>query len=209
MFVIDYFKNRDKKIATPVSILMRHAHRDPISKSSFGNEVELNSKGIEESIKLSKILKNYPLRLISSPVKRCVQTAKLIMGDREGNVEKTSLLGDPGVFINNPKIAGYAFLENSVSEVVRWLLSRQKNPLGFYQDTSKQVDILLDELKNALDIPGVHIYITHDSILSIVLGEMFGSKEVEKIWPDYLEGVILLPHENRFKMLYRDQSCYL
>ena len=59
-------------------IIVRHAERPDILPDRVGDDVMLTDKGIEQSKAFVSLIDLPILSVKSSPIKRCVQTAKLI-----------------------------------------------------------------------------------------------------------------------------------
>ena len=142
---------------------------------------------------------------MSSPMPRCVDTAKSIMRGAEwsGNVTLDRRLGVPGPFVVDPALAGALFLELSSIEVVRSQLSDEKSLPGM-RSTSEGVEILLDLASDNLQCRGrLNVYVTHDAILAVVVARLFHMPMDEEGWPDYLDGLLMWRSSSRLKFAWR------
>jgi len=101
----------------PIVIFMRHAdkHTEIMNKQDFicngiTNNVKLASKN------LAKKLDNRNIEIIKTiPVKRCIETSEIFATacNKNLHIQETVLLGSPGAFIKNVKIASTIFLTTS------------------------------------------------------------------------------------------------
>lgn len=202
--LIDNLKILPNNIA--VAGLLRHAERQPFLPGDFGNEVTLTEKGIVSCQSLANKLNTQLIQLYTSPVKRCLQTAELLSSTAKFSCFKTSnLLGDPGIFIIDRHQAHDYCTQHDPVTMVRHLLSQQRNPAGFCYSTEASVFELIQYLLNAATEPGLTLFITHDSILSVVLGIIFEQIELDELWPDYLECLFLWRQQNFIHLIYRGQ----
>ena len=185
--------------------LIRHAERSIIPKGELGNELRLTQYGKKSTQLLTNLLSNYLIKIYSSPVKRCMQTAKILLtGARYKQVGSSNLLGDPGIFITDPASTDSYFLHNSPSAIVCKLLNQEANPPGFCHSTDAAVKQLLYYLiNNSVEI-GITLFVTHDSILSVVLGWLFQEKTIASLWPDFLESLFIWHEPPYLCLLYRD-----
>ncbi len=173
-----------------IALLIRHADRDDIPEGSFGNDVLLNQIGQENAFNYGEKLKNQQItKIYSSPVPRCVQTAEFIGKGYGRTIEiiETVALGDPGLHINDEKIAGEFYLEH-----------------GF--------DVMYESFKNGTIIPGmatleslnqnmndfIHkntnenettIFITHDMLIAFYHFSINKTVYTKENWVNYLSGI--------------------
>lgn len=76
-----------------LSLLIRHGDRDKIPQGSFGNEILLNEKGKQNSIKFGESIKEMKVnKILTSPVDRCIQTAEYIAKGYEAILRFLKLL---------------------------------------------------------------------------------------------------------------------
>lgn len=191
----------------PIAVLMRHAEREEIPVGELGNDVVLTAAGKAACVKLAKKFPQVIKNLYTSPVKRCLQTAELFLPfSQAASVIHSHLLGDPGIFICDPEQASQSFMQYKPFEIVRQLLNDQINPLGFCDSTKQTVYKLIDFLLAASVQKGTSLFITHDSILSVVLGIFFAEISLEELWPNYLEMLIVWRERNSLCLAYRQHT---
>lgn len=185
--------------------LIRHAERSIIPKGELGNELRLTPYGKKSTQLLTNLLSNHLIKVFTSPVQRCVQTAKILLtGAQCKLVSSSNLLGDPGIFITDAASTDNYFLCYSPLEIVCQLLNQEANPPGFCRSTNAAVEQLLHFLINNSAEAGITLFVTHDSILSVVLGSLFQEKTIESIWPDFLESLFIWYEPPYLCLLYRN-----
>ena len=189
-----------------VSLVIRHAEREEIPMGTFGHDVNLTTEGTRAAEQLGAALsEGRALRMLSSPVPRCVQTAQaLLRGAGSSAVVKTdSRLGGPGAFVVDPETAGPLFLELPIPEVARRQLHDTSSLPGM-RPTSEGVEMLLDLVTSPLGNEGkIHVFVTHDIILSVFAAALYGKCVDEIGWPDFLEGMLFWRSGDRLELSWR------
>ena len=189
-----------------VGLVLRHAQREDIPSGSFGEDVRLTVKGVKAAERLGeRISDKSPGRVVSSPIQRCVDTARAICRGAGWSVEVTtdSRLGNHGPFASDPETAGQLFMDIGISEIVRRQLNHDQAPKGF-RDTSKGIRILLNHTSQGLGLDGrVSIYVTHDAILAALVGWLFRLPVYDEGWPNYLDGMLLWRSAGRLNCWWR------
>jgi hypothetical protein len=194
--------------SSSICLLMRHAEREAILSGTYGNEVNLTQAGIKSCIDWAQQFGNLTRKIYTSPVRRCLQTANVIAENASiKKIHYSLLLGDPGVFVVDRALAQNYFLASSVYSIVQQLLMPGQNPQGFCPTTQDGVKQLLNFMLSETTEVGLNIFITHDSILAVVLGYFFPDIPLEKLWPNYLEGAFFYSRDNNsLEIIYRDKS---
>lgn len=187
----------------PVVGLIRHAEREPFINGDFNNDVNLTSEGETTCKLLAQRLRNCLIKIYSSPVKRCLQTAYLLAEPSNLQIIPHSYLGNPGIFIADTHIAQSYFLQSSVLDIVKNLLSDGVNMPGFSHSTQGEVTNLIQFMLANATQSGLSLFITHDSILSVVLGYVFNETAIETLWPNYLECLFIWRSKKTFQGAYR------
>lgn len=85
--------------------MIRHAEKERVDSDTFGNSAGLTRKGKEDGFKFGLDFKSkYGEidRIVSSPLRRCLETAEEISSafNTEVLIERSELLGDPGAYIS-------------------------------------------------------------------------------------------------------------
>ena len=173
------------------ALLIRHAEREPFPSGTFGNEVLLTEKGYEEAVKLGKSLSGHKVNHIySSPLIRCVQTAKGIVNGLGYNVDitLTSQLGHPGFHIADTVKAGPAYLNMSAQDVYR------KFANGEHLEGFTSPELLkekgLSYIVNQTSESGITIFVSHDSLIAH-FAYACGFADYRTKWVDYLDGIAI------------------
>ncbi len=113
------------------------------------------------------------------------------------------LLGDPGPFVVEPELAGRLFLDVGIEEIVRRQLADDQPPGGM-RSTSSGAKLVLRELAAALNGPAsASVFVTHDAVLAALVGHLYGLPVDGFCWPDYLDALVVWPHSDRLRFLWR------
>jgi len=140
--------------------LIRHAEKTDDSVHS-----NLTQNGLEDSLIYGRELKlrNIKISLIvSSPIERCIQTASQISKGYGGlKIEESTLLGDPGVFINDSDKAMKIFDKYELVDIINMQLSQ--HPLPGFNKIEVATKKLLSFMENQKDNI---LYISHDAIIT-------------------------------------------
>jgi len=184
-------------------LLVRHAERPPIPNGSWGRELSITDAGREASIELGSRLGSIP-RIVSSPVPRCVQTAEALRQGAGGSasIEQDRLLGDPGVWVMQPELAGPQFQAGGARGVVARQLAGAVVP-GM-RPLTDGASLLLDLLlRTAPPVGSVSVCVTHDAVMAPLIGHLFGQERVGPIWPNFLEALRLQFEDDELVVQWR------
>ena len=171
-------------------LIVRHAARPDISPNTVGNDVMLTDEGIEQSKLFASLLSGQVLSIRTSPIGRCVQTAELIAQATHfklDDIEQCRLLGDPGFIIKDGDLAWQHWLKKGHKAVNLHLLSGTESWDGFYDLNNSAARIFSDIkalLNNSAD--GVHIWVTHDTILATLAARIGDKRLTLQDWPNFL-----------------------
>jgi broad specificity phosphatase PhoE len=175
--------------------LVRHAERPDIPANTVGNEVLLTDKGKADTRNFARIISDPVVSIQTSPIGRCLQTAEIIADavgfEREGIVSNRDL-GDPGFIISDAAAAWTHWQEKGHERVNEHLLSGSEQWEGFkdLDHAVKTFDTSIRKLLSGQDA-GVHIWITHDTILATYASRIMPSRLKMKQWPQYLDFILL------------------
>ena len=166
-----------------MNYLIRHAE-----KLNGSVHAKLTQKGLNDSFIYGQNLKLKSIdidKIISSPIERCMQTAEQISkGYGDIKIEKSTLLGDPGIFVGNGDKAMEIFNRYSLVDIINMQL--QKKELNGFN----QIDIATESLLSFMKSQTENIlYISHDAIITpfiCFLGNIYSIDEGNIV--DYLEG---------------------
>ncbi|PCJ18938.1 MAG: hypothetical protein COB02_09390 [Candidatus Cloacimonadota bacterium] len=140
--------------------LIRHAEKENSSVHA-----KLTKKGLESSFIYGKNLKKSNIKLtkiITSPIERCLQTSqKIAEAYKNIIIEESSLLGNPGIFVNDGDLAMDIFNQYKLIDIINMQLSNQE--LEGFNDIKNASNQLLNLMKTNKDNT---LYISHDAIIS-------------------------------------------
>lgn len=189
------------------ALIVRHAERGEIPSGEFGADVPLTAQGVADAQRLGAVLRSVreQISAISSPVLRCVQTAEAILrgGGLPGEAALDRILGDPGPFVVEPEISGNLFLRIGILEIVRRQLGDAEPPPGM-RPTAEGIELILSLTADNLENQGrLIVYVTHDAVLSVLVGALFRSPLEGTGWPQYLDGLLLWRTGGRLHFSWR------
>jgi len=129
---------------------------------------------------------------ISSPIKRCIDTAQLMQegAGLKRDITHQSLLVEPGSLVTEPEIANPIFKEIGVLNFInRFLQGNLEGTKNAYQGG---LDILSLFYQNQPQHGHLMLAVSHDTLLSAFLAVMFDVEEIDwNDWPKMMEGVFL------------------
>jgi broad specificity phosphatase PhoE len=145
------------------------------------------------------------ISLDSSTSSRCLQTAEAI-GRGSGQpvpVRANPKLGDKGVFVQDSDRNHQYMVEQGPLGLVNAGL-RGASDCGLNPVRAMTQELLQDLWKEGLLENTCRVAVTHDTMLSLVLGVLSGCQALdEEDWPKMLEGVLLWVEEDRLCWCWR------
>ena len=185
---------------------MRHAEREVIPKGKLGHELKITQKGIDDTLNLGPHFDNRLIKIYSSPVQRCLETARHLKNlAKYPVVKENKMLGNPGVFVENPDIASKVFFQLEPMEIAAALLKKTLTMPGFCLSVEAAIKKLLTHLFKLAFEEGIYLFITHDSILGVVNGFLFPDRNLPEVWPDFLESLFLYKKEEVLYAIFRGE----
>lgn len=173
-------------------MFLRHAERDFSEDPLEDIKKALNENGKKQAISLGKeivILQKNICFIKSSPIERCIETANAILkgaGSRE-KVIISKILGDPGPFVSDSKVAFQTFIERGIEEIIKRQFEGKQLP-GFFETEKGLKTILGEFLRDMKQLDGVGIYISHDAIIAPVLSHLTNDLICNNNWIGFLDG---------------------
>ncbi len=173
--------------------ILRHAERPPLVEGDGGAELSLTAAGEVAAVALGRRLGPSLVSLRTSPVRRCRETSESIV--RGAGVEIPIVcdrdLGDPGAFIEDPDLAWQNWIRLKQDGVLEHLAS-QAGPLpGFSASVPAAFGLVRRLLGHIGGRAGIHIAVTHDSLMLPLLVALRGRALERELWPGYLEYIEL------------------
>ena len=170
-------------------------------------DVRLTPEGHLLAEELGAFIGNRLGVLHTSPVGRCVETSQAIARGAKKNTEivQDRLLGDPGVYVADGKLAGSTIGRLGHESVVDALIACKQldgwaNPLVA---TRTLVEHIMIPTRRK---PGVHVFVTHDTLVTTAAAHCLEAPLTKAEWPLFLEALILVPSDNGVRAKYRHWS---
>lgn len=191
-------------------VFLRHGERESVPSHEFPrHDAPLTDDGKRAAESLGLLLRGRLGAVRSSPVPRCVETAKAVLAGagRSGELHEDRLLGDPGAFVLDGEVAMSALVDLGFHPAARRLGEGEKLPGFADPDVASRQMIASAISLLAGGSPGVHILVTHDLILSTLMARVLGRALAEAEWPGYLHGIALWATGHGFMTQYSTMSC--
>ncbi len=182
---------------SPKLILIRHAERPELPSNDVGYKTSLTEKGLVSSWQFGQTLNSNVCLIHTSPLTRCIQTAEQIAvtnGYSIDNIKHSELLGDPGFFIDDGKLAWEHWEEKGHDTVNQFLLDGKERWTGFKNLNSASKNMktkirqCLEELKNN----EIAVWVTHDTILAAFATQVLPQPLTLAQWPAFLGRLIII-----------------
>ena len=192
-------------------LLVRHAERPEIPKNTVGNEVMLTEKGKSDARRFAQSMPGPVIAIQSSPIGRCMQTAEVIadvVGFQKESIIVSRDLGDPGFIIEDGVQAWTHWQEKGHQQVNKYLLSGNEQWSGFV-DLNAAVILFDNKIREYLTMfdQGVHVWVTHDTILATYASRIMPDRLHLGQWPRYLDFLSVELTEDGFVYDYVNMEC--
>ncbi len=190
----------------PVAVLLRHSVRDRLPPGDAGHALPITDVGVRLARELGAIMGRRLRTLHSSPLTRCVQTAEALRAGAAVDlpIVRDRLLGDPGIYVVDGKRAWSNWEALGHEGVMKHLVSRD-GPLPGMADPEPAARFLVQHMLSAAgDEPGLHVFVTHDSLVTATAARLLGEPLGTDAWPWYLEGAFFWREGERVCAAYRD-----
>ncbi|MEZ9835286.1 hypothetical protein BCT04_18005 [Vibrio breoganii] len=176
-------------------ILIRHAERPEIAPNEVGNDVVLTVQGKQDTAQYAQSIRGQVVSMMTSPIERCIETAEIIAKEKGfpfENIERSSLLGNPGFIIEDGKLAWQQWQTKGHDVVNQHLLSATDALPGFV-DFETAVNAFLRKIATLLaDAPkGLHVWVTHDVMLATLASRTASTHLTLAEWPHFLDHLIV------------------
>ena len=187
-----------------VVFLLRHAAREEIPAGEVGNMLPITSEGRKAARELGKTLSGKLQTLRTSPILRCVETAELVQLGAESNltIQSDRYLGDPGIYVEDAELAWGNWQSMGNDGVMKHLMSSDDALPGMARPSDAAKRIVEHMFKAAGSVPGIHVFVTHDTILAPTISHVLGVPVSETNWPAFLEGAIFWKDDGRLQSAY-------
>ncbi|MGJ8653029.1 MAG: histidine phosphatase family protein [Opitutaceae bacterium] len=189
-----------------VVLLLRHSAREDLPVDDVGNMLPITLGGREMACALGLALKGRLRALRTSPILRCVETAEVIQEGAESNLTiiLDRCLGDPGVYVEDAELAWTNWQSMGNEGVMKHLISSSEALPGMARPADAAERIVDHMFKVSGNVPGLHVFVTHDAILAPTVAHVLGVPVGEANWPAFLEGAIFWKDAERLQSAYWD-----
>ena len=174
------------------AFVIRHSERDSVKDPLKHAEVVLNEEGKRIAYEFGKNLsKTFPkVRVLSSPIERCIQTGKCIQAafDGDSEIQISNMLGEPGPFVFGD--AADIFVKLGTAGVVEAMETGES--LQYIRKEEEGTKILLDYLRaetEKSDNQTANVFITHDACIAPVIHFLIGEFFNQEHWIEFLGGL--------------------
>ncbi len=194
-----------------VAVLLRHAEREALHAHDAGWDTPLTARGIRLARAFGSSLADRICALHTSPVPRCVQTVEAIAHGTSAGLpyHLDRRLGDPGVLVDEPRVAWAQTWERLGHEVVVKHLISRDTPLPGMAAPAFAVRSLVHHMLAASTASGLHLFCSHDSIVAVTAARMLGMDLGVAAWPGYLEGALFWRDGEDVLVRYRQHARVL
>lgn len=192
-----------------VVVLLRHSVRDDLPPGDAGYQLPINEVGHRLASELGKHLRGQLQTLHASPLPRCIQTAKAL-GEGAGaalEVMPDRLLGDPGIFVLDNRQGGANWKELGHEGVMHRLVTQPTALPGMARPDEAARFLVQHMLAVGADRPGIHVFVTHDSVITATAARLLGHPLGASDWPWYLEGAFFWRDDEGVNAAYRQRQA--
>jgi hypothetical protein len=193
------------------ALFVRHSER--VGAEIATEEDGLTERGRVMALELGRSLRPFgPIRVFSSPVGRCIDTARLISegaGDA-GEVTVSINLGGPGVFVIDGAAVMARLNDVGLFPFIRsWFTG--EIPLTELMSCETGSRALMDWATCELSSrpKGLDVHVSHDLDLTPVLVHYLGYDLFEEGLLGFLDGFMVWPQGSKYEIHYRGRLGYL
>jgi len=209
MILDDLYKFKAQLIKSGTIIfVIRHAEKKISQNLKKDHLSLLTDKGKKDSkIFGEKVIETLgEIKFVkTSPIQRCIQTAESIISRNFEKIIVSNLLGDPGVFVTDAKLALDNYIDLGVKEVIERQFKRLDLP-GLRDLKSGLVLFVQEILTDFKQINGVGIYISHDAIIIPLIKYFTENFVYSENLIDYLNGIILCKKNEDYLLLWNGKA---
>ena len=190
----------------PVVLLLRHSVRGHLPPGDAGYTLPITDIGQQLGHELGAVLGARLRTLHASPIMRCVQTAEVLRdgAGTEYPVVRDHFLGDPGIYVLDNKRAGQVWEDRGHEDLMAHLVSSDEPLPGMARPDEAARFLVQHMLAVANDTPGIHVFVTHDSLVTATAAQLLKRPLGKDDWPWYLEGAFFWHDEDGLHSAYRD-----
>jgi histidine phosphatase superfamily protein (branch 1) len=175
-----------------IALFVRHGERESVPSHEFPRDnAPLTKNGWRTSESLGLLLGNRLGTVSSSPVPRCVDTARAVLAGAHRPIapRHDHLLGDPSAFVEDGERAMSVLVGLGFHPAARRLGNGEQLPGFADPDRATKKLLALAYSVLVVESAGVQVFVTHDLILSTMVARIRGIALDECEWPGYLHGL--------------------
>lgn len=190
----------------PLALLLRHANREDGFSGLVSNEMPINDLGRQRTHALGKLLSGRLRSIHTSPVRRCRETAEVLKATAGGEapVYEDFTLGGPGVFVVDEQAAAANWEVLGVSGVIHALVAGDPCLPGMAKPDDAAQALVGHMLARSEGENGIHVFVTHDYLVTATVARVLGQVVEEEHWANYLEGAFFWREKDAIAVCYRD-----
>lgn len=194
----------------PVVVLLRHSVRDSLPAGDAGYVLPITEVGVRLARQLGERLGGRLRTLHASPLVRCMQTAEALRRGAMSNatVVADRLLGDPGVYVVDDQLAASTWERLGHTGVMEHLVSGAQALPGMARPDEAAAFLVHHMLAAAGDVAGVHVFVTHDSLVTATAARILRRYVGADEWPWYLEGAFFWRDRDGLAASYRGHEAH-
>ncbi len=195
----------------PVALLLRHSVRDALPDGDAAYTLPITDIGQQLARDLGAAMGPRLRTVHTSPLTRCVQTAESLRlgAGRDLAVRTDRLLGDPGAYVIDGRRAWPNWQTLGHAGVMAQLVSSSDALPGMARPDPAARFLVQHMLAVADDSPGLHVFVTHDSLVTATAARLLGVPLGQDAWPWYLEGAFFWRTSAGLHVAYRDHEALL
>lgn len=190
----------------PVILLIRHSVRDDLPAGDAGDALPITEAGRRLANELGAIIGRRLQTLRSSPLVRCIQTAEALRDGATSPIAVTPdrLLGDPGVFVIDGARASTNWETLGHAGVMDHLVSAPSALPGMARPEPAARFLAHHMLATSGPVPGLHVFVTHDSLVTATVSRLLTLPLGQDAWPEFLEGAFFWREAEGIHVAYRE-----
>ncbi|MBI5529598.1 MAG: histidine phosphatase family protein [Deltaproteobacteria bacterium] len=190
----------------PVAMLIRHSVRPPLRAGEEGFTLPITDDGIRIARSLGQRISGRLRSLSASPVLRCVQTAVEIGVGAGTNLptQPDTTLGHPGIYVLDGELAYRNWEKSDHESVMAKLVSADHALPGMTLPEFAARYLVHHMLAKARGSPGLHVFVTHDSLVTATVARLAGVCLGKRDWPWYLEAAFFWRDCEGLHTVYRE-----
>jgi broad specificity phosphatase PhoE len=190
----------------PVAMLVRHSVRLALPPGDAAYTLPITEEGTRLARRLGALLGGRLRSVRTSPLARCVQTAEEVRRGSGADVAITPdrLLGDPGAYVLDGARAANPW-ERLGREGVMAHLVAEDDPLPGMAAPGPAARFLVQHMLAAAPEPGLHLFVTHDSLVTTTAARLLDEPLGREAWPWYLEAAFFWRAGGELNVAYRDR----